>query len=366
VNLINRYIFKEVLNTFIVVLSVMASVFLSHRFARYLAESVAGNITADILAILVGFDFLSSLMLLIPIALFFSVLMSLGRLYKDSEMFVMSACGISQWQILYPILWLGMFFALVVGALSMYVTPWALGKIETMQIESKSVSQFTGIQPGQFKLFQAGKRVFYFEEYAKNNVMRSVMVYQSGKTGSGANLVTADSGRFVTDKETGAVMLILRDGYQYQGEAGRSDFRITQFHENAIRIQQRSQSPKSVRRAAQPTHKLLQSNRTLYQAEFHWRIALPIGTLILVLLAVPLSKTTPRHGQFGKIFIAILVYIAYNNLIGVGRNWIAKSVVPMWFGLWWVHILFFTAAIVMIHTANGGRLWRKKTNKKSA
>ena len=59
---------------------------------------------------------------------------------------------------------------------------------------------------------------------------------------------------------------------------------------------------------------------------------------MLALLAVPLSYTSPREGRFGKIAIAILIYIPYANLLVLMRKWIAAGTVPSWVGLWPVHI----------------------------
>jgi lipopolysaccharide export system permease protein len=354
--LINRYLVREVAFTFTAVVAIMAVIFLSHRFAKYLADSVAGDLTSDILFILMGFNLITSLMVLIPIALFFSILLALGRLYKDSEMVVMSACGISQWQILKPILLLGMFLSAVVASLSLYVTPWAIDKIESLIFSSKSISQFTGMHPGQFKLFQAGQRVFYFEEYDKieKEKMNSVFVYQSGKKNERSHFISAEQGEFVTDKATGGVLLVLSNGFQYQGEAGQADYHVTQFKKNAIRLQKQSASKQDMRSRTLSTQKLWESANSYYQAELQWRVSMPIGTVILVLLAVPLSQTTPRAGRYAKLFVAILIYVGYNNLLGIGRNWIEKKLIPAEIGLWWVHIVFFIAALLLLYKSNNG------------
>ena len=74
------------------------------------------------------------------------------------------------------------------------------------------------------------------------------------------------------------------------------------------------------------------------QAEVQWRISIPLAALLLALLAVPLSYTSPREGRFGKIAIAILIYIPYANFLVLARKWIANGTIPPWVGLWPVHI----------------------------
>jgi len=57
------------------------------------------------------------------------------------------------------------------------------------------------------------------------------------------------------------------------------------------------------------------------------------------MLAVPLSRSPPRQGRYANLFIAVLIYIVYSNLLGVAQTWVEQGVVPGVFGLWWVHAL---------------------------
>jgi len=68
-------------------------------------------------------------------------------------------------------------------------------------------------------------------------------------------------------------------------------------------------------------------------------LAYPLSAFLLVVLALPLSYTTPRKGQFTKLALAIVIYIVYQNLLGVAQNWMVKGTTPPWLGIWWVHIL---------------------------
>jgi lipopolysaccharide export system permease protein len=121
-------------------------------------------------------------------------------------------------------------------------------------------------------------------------------------------------------------------------------------------LQKQSASTNHLRKRALPTDKLWLTDNVFNQAELQWRISMPLGTLILVLMAVPLSQTTPRAGRYAKLFAAIIIYIGYNNLLGIGRTWMEKKIVPAEIGLWWVHVLFFMGALLLMYTANNGRL----------
>jgi lipopolysaccharide export system permease protein len=75
------------------------------------------------------------------------------------------------------------------------------------------------------------------------------------------------------------------------------------------------------------------------RSELQWRIALPVMCLVLALLAIPLSRLKPRQGRYDRIWIAVLIYFLYFNLISTGKAWIARGTMPAALGLWWVHVV---------------------------
>ena len=64
------------------------------------------------------------------------------------------------------------------------------------------------------------------------------------------------------------------------------------------------------------------------RAELHWRVALPMMCVVLTLLAVPLSRLNPRQGRYARVWVAVVVYFVYSNLISAGKVWIAHGTVP--------------------------------------
>ena len=88
-------------------------------------------------------------------------------------------------------------------------------------------------------------------------------------------------------------------------------------------------------------------------AELHWRIGIPLATLILGVLAVPLSRTQPRQGRYGRIAVGLLVFIIYFNLLSAGKAWLEKESLPAGAGIWWVHGLMLGVALFLLGTQNG-------------
>ena len=73
-------------------------------------------------------------------------------------------------------------------------------------------------------------------------------------------------------------------------------------------------------------------------AELHWRVALPFSVLLMALLAVPLSFVNPRTGRSWNLVFAVLAYTLYNNLLSIFQAWTGQGKIPVWLGLWPVHI----------------------------
>ena len=89
-----------------------------------------------------------------------------------------------------------------------------------------------------------------------------------------------------------------------------------------------------------------------------WRLTVPVATLIIAMLALPLSQTSPRSGRYANLAWAILLYLVYSNLLSLGKNWIIKERVPAWIVTWWVHIVALILLFILLKL--GGHLFRGK------
>ena len=97
-----------------------------------------------------------------------------------------------------------------------------------------------------------------------------------------------------------------------------------------------------------PTPELIASGDPDYKAELHWRISGPVSIIVLTLLAVPLSRSNPREGRYGRLAVGILAYFMYSNLIWVARLAIERGYLPAWLGFWWVHLLMAAVAGLLV------------------
>jgi len=359
--IIDRYLFKEILQTFLAVMLVLLLIFMGRFFAFYLADAAAGEITGGVVLDLLLLQTLSSLNMMLPFAFYISILLAFGRMYKDNEMTALAASGVTISRIILTVFTIAFGFAAIVAIASLWISPWAENQRTLITTESEQISVMESVLPGTFN--QLGKQkdaVFYVEEISENHKhLKNVFAqfYTEGKM----DVFSANQGYQYQDPATGDSYLVLVDGFRYQGIPGKQDFLIQEYKKNAIRIvEPRVDSNKRRRNSGVATVQLLDASKPKEQAELQWRISMPIAALLLALLGVLISRTSPRQGRFAKLFLAILIYIIYNNIMSIARSWIEQNKIPVEIGIWWVHLIVFTVIAFMLYHQTAGRRFRLK------
>ena len=102
------------------------------------------------------------------------------------------------------------------------------------------------------------------------------------------------------------------------------------------------------KRKAAATTALMFSDQATDVAELQWRLSRPLATILLALIAVPLSRSSPRQGRNEKIFTAALIFALYYNLSGLARTWVEQGTVDSFPGLWWLHALMMVIVAVLL------------------
>ena len=334
--IINRYLIKEILQGFFAVMSILLLVFVGRHFARYLADAAEGRFSGELVFTLLVPYLLKSAILLLPFCLFIAVLLSFGRLYRDNEMTIMAACGVGIGQVIKTVLLFSVFFGLIVAAFSLYISPWAVEWGIQIREQSDAKSELTGLLAGRFKQFGSDKRVYYVERLSEDKKSMS-NVFIHNKLQGNFDIFSAREGYQHIDESTGDRFLVLKNGYRYEGAPGKDGFKLSRYEKSAIRIEESAVKPRSRHQDAKSTSVLIGSSNSFERAELQWRLSMPVSAVLLAVLAVFLGKTNPRQGKYSKIVVGILVYVVYNNLMGVSQSWIQRNEALAPLGMWWVH-----------------------------
>ena len=145
--------------------------------------------------------------------------------------------------------------------------------------------------------------------------------------------------------------MLLRAGRRYEGEIGQKPFRVVRFETLSQRIEQRDPALTDIEIDAQPTSRLRRDDPRS-TAELHWRIALPLMTLIAVPIGFVLARVRPREGRFARIVPAVLAFLAYYFVLLVNRNALAVGYLSNAIGMWPAHAAFAAIGVVLMRRMN--------------
>lgn len=354
--ILQRYLLREILQSLAAVVLVIALIYISNRFVRFLTEAAAGRLASDLIFDLVALRLVASLPVLIPAGYFIAVLVSLGRLYKDSEMVAMWAGGFGLARTARGLVWISVAMAAVVLALSVYIAPSAAAMQDRLANRARAEAEIAGLVPGRFRDFGREDSVIYVEKVAPDRrAMRNVFVQTRGAKQQ--NVLVARRGYLAVQGGEGDRFMVLEDGYRYTGKPGQRDFIITRFGRHAVRLDRIGHRPGWKKLDSVPTLDLLRSSNRRYKAELQWRIGMPISVILLGLLAIPLARTKPQEGRYARLFTAVVAYFIYNNLLGVSQKLMERGELSTLIGMWPVHLVVAAIALSWMYMQDAGR-WR--------
>jgi lipopolysaccharide export system permease protein len=162
---------------------------------------------------------------------------------------------------------------------------------------------------------------------------------------------------YIETAENGDRFVVLVNGRRYEGTPGQVDYRTVDFDRYYLRIEPREAKPGAPTTKGMGTMDLWAERKPDQIAELHWRLALPMAVLIMALFAVPLSFVNPRSGRSWNLFLAVLVYALYNNLLSIFQAWTAQGKIPGWLGLWPVHGAMILIVAVLFYKQLYGLRW---------
>ena len=327
---------------------------MSNSLGRLLADVADGEIPQQALWPVLLSQSVKIFTLLLPISFFLGIVFAFGRLYKDHEISVMNACGMGYWQFYKSIL----LVILPVFILNAFTSVWLNSSVQrsaqSIVSNSKNIHEFNQVKAGQFNQSKSGAHVFFMESISEDKqVLHNVIISQS--TEKTRALETAKSGRHKIDEITGDLFLVVGPGERTELELGKKNVKVIQFKQHGILIAKKVVSDSyRIREREKPPALLWRSTELKDKVELMWRISIPLVLIVLALLAVLLSYVAPRKGQFGKIGYALLVYIAYFNLMAFGRSQLEQGNIPLMLNFWWIHLIFIGLTIILLVKAGRG------------
>jgi lipopolysaccharide export system permease protein len=328
----------ELTKTVLAVLAVLVTIIVSRKFLNVLAKAIEGEVAGDTLLALLGLKILSAFIILLPAAQFLAILMVFGRMYRDQEMAVLASGGVGFARLYRAVAWFLVPLVVASAWLALDVFPWSEAKVQSLMKKDEKTADLRGIKPGRFNEFSRGDVVLYAESLsAADGAMAKIFV--QSRSGDKNGVTVAERGRLL-ETEAGSHFVVLDKGVRYQGTPGQADYVISEFDEYAVKIDADGDGGGDLfkRESTLPSAQLWNSKTPRELAELQRRLAVPLGVLMLGILAVPISRVAPRSGVYGNIVAAFLIYVVYFNLQNVSQGLLIKGKAPPWLAYSGVYI----------------------------
>ncbi len=314
---------RELARSFGATLIVLATVVMTMTLIRTLGAASRGSFNPSDVMLVMGYTVLAYMPTILTMSLFISIIATLSRMYRDSEMVIWFTSGRGLSSLLRPFFRFAWPVLLVVMALAMLVLPWSNARIEKMKDQYERRGDLERIEPGQFQESAGGKRVFFVEKDASGKQLGSNVFIATTENGK-ETVTSARSGRVQTVGEDR--FLMLSNGQRLESTMGTSDLKISQFEEYGAKVGANVLTGSDyIPVNTRPTQELLNNLTLANLAELSWRIGLTLASINFIIIGVAVSSVNPRVGRSINLVFAMFAFVIYYNLLNLGQSWIASG-----------------------------------------
>ena len=356
---IAKYILRNLVTLFLVIIFILGLVVFGNQFVLMVQESIERGIPIQELMPLVSFNMIRDVPLILTLSLFLAIVITISRLYKNSEAIVMNSLGLGDKHFIVFIQPLVIASFLIIFFLTIYAVPWAKQQKNIMEEETRNTSEFSFITEGEFEIFKQGDIVFYASESKSLDTtgeqnMEEIFIYafDDGKP----VIVLASEARKYIDSESDSVYLRLKDGIRYMGIPSNENINILNFDLYDLEIVS-GEFQKSVaiytKIEGKNTLDLIKEGGQYAHAELQWRLSQPITVLILSVIGVFLGKTSPRGGKGINLLIGVVIFMLYYNGLLAAKSSIELGQIDPIIGLWGVHLLMIILILLLYQFRQG-------------
>ncbi|CNJ11938.1 LPS export ABC transporter permease LptF [Yersinia aldovae] len=344
--IIIRYLVRETLKSQIAILFILLLIFFSQKLVRILGAAVDGEIPTNLVLSLLGLGVPEMAQLILPLSLFLGLLMTLGKLYTESEITVMHACGMGKKSLIMAALVLAIVTSALAAVNTIWLGPWSSKHQDDVLNDARANPSLAALAGGQFKSSTDGNAALFIGNVNGKEFNRVFLAQLRPNGNQRPSVVVADRGH-MTERPNGSQVVVLNKGTRYEGTALLRDFRITDFVDyQAIIGHQEVQQNNNV--VEQMTMKQLwSSDEPEARAEFHWRLTLIVSVIIMALLVVPLSAVNPRQGRVLSMLPAMLLYLIFFLLQSSLRSNAGNGKLDPLIWMWAVNGTYLAIAVIL-------------------
>ena len=346
-----RALVRELVNTFSAIFIALLTIVLTIGLVRVLGQAASGQVDNGAVLALITFAALNNLPVLLQLTVFVTILLTMTRGYRDSEMVVWQSSGLGLTRWLRPVMKFTLWVALAVGATALFVAPWANRQASEFKARFEQRTEVSRVAPGQFRESSDGSKVFFVEGFDPDTA--SVQnVFVDTIRDNRISIIMSKTGD-VEKQPNGDEFLIMNNGRRYEGLPGQPDYKIMEFARYGVRLENRAPDFSNDDSAKiRSTFDLLGDATPRARGELVWRFGLVLSVISLAVLAIPLSFVNARAGRSANLIVALLVYFVYNNMMNIVQSSTARARIPFAVSWWIAHVAVALLALALLAWRN--------------
>lgn len=348
--ILDRYILRQVIEMFIAGVFIFTSIiFASDTFITLIKQIALYGIPFKVALMIIILNLPSVFVMTIPMGVLLATVMTLNKLSLASEITVMRACGIGLNRIAKPIFIFALIMSITSFAINETVVPittkqskdlalWALGQ--------KNIPE--GKQNFIFKeLNDKGslKRLFYVGN-CKHKVLHNITVLDMSKDDTIQVLQAQDGSTSPAGWEfnRGAIYTVAQEGKILNTtffEKSVAQFGIDLSNELKQNVAKEHNFVSLIKYMMKHKNQI-EADRNIYLVQLYDKIALPITTIVLVLVGVPLAITPPRVRYNRGFLFSILIIFTYYLIRALSISFGEAGSISPFFAAWMANIVLVT------------------------
>jgi lipopolysaccharide export system permease protein len=337
---------KELARSFAATLVVILTIVITMMLIRTIGQAAAGQVGPQDVVLLLGYAALAHLPTMLSLSLFIAVVLTLGRMYRDSEIVVWFASGIGLARFVRPVLWTAAPVLVVVAVLMLVVWPWVNRQSSDLRDRYQQRSDLARVAPGVFQTSADGRRVFFVERESVDGInARNVFILN--RVRESESVTSARSGRI--EERDDDRYLVLERGQRNEVDLRSGEHTLSAFEAHRVLVdQQRVRRAQARPPKAMGTLELALDRSARNDAELAWRLGMVLAGANLLLLGVGLAASNPRRPTNWNLVFALLTFVVYFNLVNLSQGWVATGRVSMGAALVALHAGAFALALLLL------------------
>lgn len=359
--ILSKYLIREMLGPTLLGLSFYTFILITRETMMLAELIIREGAGAGTIGTLLLFTVPHVVVLTVPMAVLFGILIAVGRLSSDSEIIAMRSSGLSLPFVYRPVLYFSIGVFLINLILINVLVPYSNSRLQDIRTELATRAVKSQIQPRVF-YDEFDDLVLYVDDIdPATGRWEGIFIADSTQPGRN-NVIVASSGNLTVDEETSQTWIDLVNARNHIGRPGNAETYDLVTHG----VQRLSPRIETVEAETSRSYKSMSLgelwsalgrvdnplDRRTVRVEIHKKLSIPFACIAFGLVALPLGLTNRRGGRSSGFSLSIAIILFYYILLTWGSDLAEEGRIPAGLGIWLPNIALLILGGMLLNRAN--------------